>query len=122
MSDPMKKIITAIFLLTASISFANESNSDSKTIGIGTHQGGRFAVVQISNFRRDQFLIDTHTGRLWSIVYDEKQQAKLQPIPYIGLGFGEERMLPEALTEIIKIDEASRKNAIDKFMKSLKSD
>ena len=28
--------------------------------------GGRFQVIQISEFRRDQYLIDTQTGRLWS--------------------------------------------------------
>jgi len=27
---------------------------------------GRFQLVQLSNFRRDQFMIDTQTGKVWS--------------------------------------------------------
>lgn len=29
--------------------------------------GGRFVFGQISDFRRDQFMLDTQTGRLWAI-------------------------------------------------------
>ena len=28
--------------------------------------GGRFQVIQLSDFRRDQYLLDTQTGKMWS--------------------------------------------------------
>ena len=33
---------------------------------------GRYVFGQISDFRADQFLLDTKTGRLWQIVVDKK--------------------------------------------------
>lgn len=56
--------------------------------------GGRFVFGQISDFRRDQFMLDTQTGRLWQITVrtppknaDGTQPAGegiklLDPVPY----------------------------------------
>lgn len=35
--------------------------------------GGRFQIVQISDNRRDQFLIDTETGRMWTKVCSDNR-------------------------------------------------
>jgi len=55
--------------------------------------GGRFVFGQISDFRRDQYMLDTQTGRLWQIAMRKPTNpdgtessgdefAILQPIPY----------------------------------------
>lgn len=56
--------------------------------------GGRFVFGQISDYRRDQFMLDTQTGRLWKITVrtppknaDGTQPAGdgiefLNPVPY----------------------------------------
>ena len=55
--------------------------------------GGRFVFGQISDYRRDQYMLDTATGRLWQKVCaksDEKSTSQddciavLQVIPYVG--------------------------------------
>lgn len=55
----------SLMLLTASISSADQKHSGSRD--------GRFQVVQISEYRRDQFLIDTHTGTLWKSICGQKE-------------------------------------------------
>lgn len=30
--------------------------------------GGRYQLIQLSNMRRDQYMLDTHTGKIWSKV------------------------------------------------------
>lgn len=52
------KIILSPLLCFGSIALANGSGS----------KDGRFQIVQISEFRQDQFLIDSQTGRLWRAV------------------------------------------------------
>lgn len=44
--------------------------------------GGRFVFGQISSMARDQYMLDTQTGRLWQIVTDKDGALKLQPVPY----------------------------------------
>ena len=56
--------------------------------------GGRFVFGQISDFRRDQFMLDTQTGRLWAITVrtppknedgtqpDDEGIKLLHPVPY----------------------------------------
>jgi hypothetical protein len=39
--------------------------SPSKTL---SGEGGRFVFGQISEYRRDQYMLDTRTGRLWQTV------------------------------------------------------
>ena len=48
---------------------------------------GRFVFGQISDFRRDQFLLDTQTGRLWQMVSSgegENARLVLQPVRFVG--------------------------------------
>jgi hypothetical protein len=46
------------------------------------NSSGRFVFGQISDFRSDQFLLDTQTGRLWQIVVDDKKSKSLQIVPF----------------------------------------
>lgn len=56
-------IMTAIALLAPSFAFAEEGN-------VLSAEGGRYVFGQISDARRDQFMLDTATGRLWRVVCD----------------------------------------------------
>jgi len=38
--------------------------------------GGRYQFVQVSEFRRDQYLIDTETGRVWQMVCAEANKSE----------------------------------------------
>lgn len=55
------KTLIALTALLSSVSFAQKKTNTSTT-------GGRFQLIQLSDFRRDQYLLDTQTGRLWSNV------------------------------------------------------
>jgi hypothetical protein len=46
---------------------------------------GRFVFGQISEARRDQYMLDTKTGRLWQIVVNNEDVKSLQPVLYISL-------------------------------------
>lgn len=48
--------------------------------------GGRFVFGQISDFRSDQYMLDTQTGRLWKVVVLKSEQGaefeSLRPVVY----------------------------------------
>lgn len=49
--------------------------------------GGRYVFGQISDFRADQFMLDTKTGRLWQLVIRTNDKGEtvatmLQVVPY----------------------------------------
>lgn len=46
-------------IISPLLSFADDKNT-------GTSTDGRFQLVQLSNMRRDQFLLDTKTGKVWN--------------------------------------------------------
>ena len=46
--------------------------------------GGRFVFGQISESGKDQFMLDTLTGRLWRIAESSDIGMHLRPIPYRG--------------------------------------
>ena len=64
---PMKKIILTICLSVCASAFAQTPPSVQRP-GALSSAGGRFVFGQISDFRRDQYLLDTQTGRLWKVV------------------------------------------------------
>lgn len=47
------------------------------TAGI-KNKNGRYRLKQISNFRKDQYMLDTETGRVWRIVVDENNEPLFQ--------------------------------------------
>jgi len=68
MTKKMKKIITLVTLLAASSASiyavpAKDIAPDNKTLS----SANRYVFNQISDFRKDQYMLDTHTGRLWRI-------------------------------------------------------
>lgn len=55
----MKTLATLSILLFISIS-AYAKNENTSTFG------GRFQLIQLSDARRDQYLLDTQTGKMWN--------------------------------------------------------
>jgi len=64
------------------------------------NESGRYVFGQISDFRKDQYLLDTKTGRLWRIVIDQENHTKLQPVPFIQI-LGTEAYIPDQDQEAI---------------------
>ena len=42
---------------------------------------GRYVLGQLGDSRADQYLLDTHTGRLWQLIPGEKGVRYLEPVP-----------------------------------------
>lgn len=55
----MKLVIVLLILVSVT------ALSDEKPFNVHT-TGGRFQLIQLSSMRRDQYLIDTQTGQVWS--------------------------------------------------------
>lgn len=55
----MKTLIFTTALFFSSISFAQKKQNTA------TQQNGRFQLIQLSDMRRDQYLLDTQTGKIW---------------------------------------------------------
>ena len=60
-------------------------------------QAGRFVFGQISDSKKDQFMLDTHTGRLWRISESGMIGIFLSPVPYRNKE-GKYSPLPEEIT------------------------
>lgn len=43
---------------------------------------GRFVIQQLGEARRDQYVLDTRTGRIWQFGEDERRNSFLIPVPY----------------------------------------
>lgn len=83
----MKKLFAlSALVFTVSCSFAADTiRATTPPQKILTAEGARFVFGQVSDFRADQFLLDTKTGRMWKIVYDG-DNAILQPVLYYTPG------------------------------------
>ena len=78
----MKKVfLLFVVLLSAAPVFSEEAIQNIGTV-LGV-QGGRFVMGQISGFRKDRFMLDTQTGRVWVLVADEDDFPKLEPVMYL---------------------------------------
>lgn len=79
------------FILLAAILIAGPSVAQKKDVL--SQPGGRYVFGQISEARRDQFMLDTATGRVWQVTCmhtDEKQSGidkcawtAFAPVPYV---------------------------------------
>jgi hypothetical protein len=69
--------------------------------------GGRFVFGQISDSGKDQFMLDTLTGRLWRIGESSDVGMHLRPIPY-RMEDGKYSPLPEGVQEL-KAKEPAKK-------------
>lgn len=57
----MKLLVSLLLIIPAPL-YADDKPRNAKT------EGGRFQIIQLSQFSRDQFMIDTATGRIWQNV------------------------------------------------------
>lgn len=48
--------------------------------GVLNSDSGRYVFGQISDTRKDQYLLDTKTGKLWNMLVDEKGNSYLYPV------------------------------------------
>lgn len=105
MTKKMQKIITLVTLLAASSAYIYAEPvevipPENKTLSSGNN---RFVYGQISQNKIDQYMLDTHTGRLWRIVRAEDDlgelDVKLQPVRYIA-ALGHDLYTPEPESEM----------------------
>lgn len=92
----MKKTLLLAMILLSSASLANETKKFPKG-----SSGGRFQIVQISDYRRDQYLIDTETGNIWSMVcasgaVDNCSYAAFTKIDVEGVNISRKEMMKKA--------------------------
>ncbi len=85
------------------------SQQPQKTPHKGTlcSDSGRFVFGQISDSSKDQFMLDTQTGRLWRISETGRIGLFLQTVPYKSLD-GEYRDLPASSLKPKKKTEKSK--------------
>jgi len=62
--------------------------------GVLSTPNGRFVFGQISGSAKDQFMLDTATGRLWRIGESGKIGVFLKAVPYLDAA-GEPTLLPD---------------------------
>ncbi|WP_262694608.1 hypothetical protein [Kordiimonas aquimaris] len=74
-------LLTVVFSIGTAHALA-QSEVETHDNQILKSQNGRFVFGQISRFRRDQYMLDTHTGRLWQIVEDKQKQTYLSEVSY----------------------------------------
>ena len=84
MTTMKKYFLLSAVLLTAPLHGAVSSNIG-KSLGT---EGGRYVLGQISEFRRDQFMLDTKSGRVWTVVESNGSKI-LQPLVFFcGVDLG----------------------------------
>lgn len=81
----MKRILLLAMLLSTHAWAADDQLKLPATKTLAT-PGGRYVFGQISDFRRDQYMLDTYTGRLWQIVARPKLDAQGNPVSGGGEG------------------------------------
>ena len=100
-------IQAAIFILLVPTGGYAQGDGQERAAILGV-DGGRYVFGQVSNFRRDQYMLDTTTGRIWQIVEDSDKRLKLQPVPYKQLT-GLEAYIPDPETDAEQEQAATRK-------------
>lgn len=82
-------ILIVIFALLLSLAPTSGAQTTIEAPGsVLTAPGGRYVFGQVSNFVKNQYMLDTKTGRLWLIVMDSEGSPVLEPIPYIQWNWG----------------------------------
>ena len=97
----MKLLMFVLLFSVGSVAFAAEAVAVKPTQQkVLSAPNGRFIFGQVSDFRSDQYLLDTQTGRLWQIVTDKENRAKLQAVPFIQVLWGDEAYMPDPPQEV----------------------
>lgn len=59
-------VVAAVVIFGQTAAQAQAGDVEIKSFPVLAAPGGRYVFGQISSFRRDQFLLDTQTGRVWT--------------------------------------------------------
>jgi hypothetical protein len=89
--DLMRHQMVFLFAAFAAVTSAPSAAQDQPVISVLTAPGGRYAFGQISRLGRDQYMLDTQTGRLWQLVCVQQSEGQdktckatvLQSIDYL---------------------------------------
>jgi len=79
------RTIVAVPAMAAALGFApapGEAQDMQNAPAVLTAPGARYVFGQISGYRRDHYMLDTQTGRLWVIVTDREKIDWLEEVPY----------------------------------------
>jgi hypothetical protein len=99
--------ILAVIILLSSLAVYSSMGLCERPLGIGSSQpqqsvlsaaNGRFVFGQISDSSKDQFMLDTFTGRLWRITKRTDIGICLTSVPY-RTEKGECSPLPEKISD-----------------------
>lgn len=109
MGRPVRNLVMTVAVLSAACLGAQAA--DAQPLGIGASQGaeqpqygvlssqnGRFVFGQISGSNKDQFMLDTATGRLWRMGESGKVGIFLKAVPYLDAE-GECTFLPDRVPD-----------------------
>ncbi len=83
-----KILISSIIILILSVGivlaqpFGLQKRFGNKNYSILSRPNGRFVFGQISDSSKDQYMLDTLTGRLWRLSENSEVGKFLLPIPY----------------------------------------
>ena len=74
----MKKLFLLLVILPGiSLAFDNKGQ-------VLSSAGGRYVFGQISEFRNDQYLLDTQTGKMWVMQSNKDNKLVLAPIFFVS--------------------------------------
>jgi len=115
------KLLTFVLLFSvASTAFAADAVAVKPTQQkVLSTPNGRYIFGQVSDFRSDQYLLDTQTGRLWQIVTDKESRTKLQAVPFIQILWGDEAYAPDSPQEVEAQRNLVRKQTEAAFKKAI---
>lgn len=94
----MKKMLLLLLIVALTNSIAQSKENKNRSL---SSENGRFVFGQISEYRRDQYLLDTQTGRIWQIIEDSSKVLSLQQILFKSID-GLKSLLPEEPSEQLK--------------------
>lgn len=76
----MKKFL----IITLVVMFPSFSFSETNVL---SSDNGRYVFGQVSQARKDQYLLDTKTGKLWNVVANKEGEISLSPLKVLDVYF-----------------------------------
>ncbi len=97
--------LVSVMCSAAAFGQAQESRRPEHRVLASTQENQRYVFGQISDYRRDQYMLDTRTGRLWRIVTRKLAPKEgetptgdgfevLEPVPYTNVNDGRLSITP----------------------------
>ncbi|MCW7556460.1 hypothetical protein NX722_28555 [Endozoicomonas gorgoniicola] len=103
-------IKTSLLLMLSTLamtSIASDEQESEIYNEIASSKNGRYVFSQISEMRRDQYMLDTKTGRIWVITVNKDEDLFLMPIPFSD-GRGLSTQLPVPLEYLLELETTHR--------------